>query len=174
MFSCRAWQAFCKTWQVRPEISTCRLLHIRPLVSPIKSPGDSDCQGFGRSWPQRLYMTCRQSARSTPGQHCHNHDTAFASCLMCKLAQKQPEMRNTLCTVSRCVLKPLSSVFLQMVQMMSANGGQRGPPTPHQLTAVNSYLLHLETAARPTSFPPFSMVSRLGEQPLRVPTLIQM
>ena len=44
--------------------------------------------------------------------------------------------------------------------MMGGMPGQAAPP--HQLTALNNYLLHLDTATPPSSLPPFSMVSRIG------------
>ena len=50
----------------------------------------------------------------------------------------------------------------QVVQLMSVSGGGPAQQPVHQLTAINNYLLHLETAQPSTRLPPFSTVSRLG------------
>lgn len=53
-------------------------------------------------------------------------------------------------------------VLFQVVQMVSMSGGPQELAPPHQLRALNNYLLNLETDPPPTTLPPFSMVSRIG------------
>ena len=50
--------------------------------------------------------------------------------------------------------------------MVATSGGPQGPSPPHQLRALNNFLLNLETDSLPTSLPPFSMISRIGILPI--------
>ena len=51
-----------------------------------------------------------------------------------------------------------------MLQLVAVSGLPQGPRGPHQLTALNNFLLHLENEEYPSfaAGPPFSSVSRIG------------